>query len=317
MDLKQLEAFSAVMTVGSITGAGQVLGKSQPAVTRLIRDLEEALGFLLFERNGPKVTPTERAFQLAPEVDETLASVRQLRDSADHIAREESRELRLVATPALACSLAPAALRRLPDNLRPETIQLRSLVAEGVVKSVLSKTIDLGVVSLPLEHRGVDVHWIGEAPCVAVVASDSPLAGRPSLTVQDLADQHLISLSNPYRLRRRIDKAFEHHGLAPRIVETNASANAVHMARAGLGVAIVDPVAAYGSGLQDVSISQIEADIPFFFGVITPYAHPLTASARALIGALEDAARDLLPGFVRHELGAHNALLQRIHASDD
>lgn len=51
MDYRQLEAFSAVMTVGSITGAGQMLNRSQPAVTRLIRDLEDELGFQLFERN--------------------------------------------------------------------------------------------------------------------------------------------------------------------------------------------------------------------------------------------------------------------------
>lgn len=317
MDYRQLEAFSAVMTVGSITGAGQMLNRSQPAVTRLIRDLEDELGFQLFERNGPKVTPTHHAFQLRAEVEHALDGVRQIRQSAERLAEDETREIRIVATPAIAAGLAPAALARMPGALRPRHIQLRSQSAEAVVQSVLSKTIDLGVVSLPLEHRGIDVHWIGEAPCVAVVSSDSPLATQQALSLDQLAEQPLITLSNPFRLRRRIDRALARTPSGSEILETNSSLNAIQMARAGLGVALVEPVSAHGVRAQDVTVLPLDVDIPFFFGVITPYAHPLSAPARALIEALETLSRETLPGFVRHELGAHDALLKRIHAADD
>ncbi|MBN6151875.1 LysR family transcriptional regulator [Xanthomonas sp. AmX2] len=313
MDLRQLEAFAAVMSVGSITGAGQMLGRSQPAVTRLIRDLEDELGFLLFERNGPKVTPTDKAFLLQAEVEGTLAGVRQIRQRAERICQDETLEVRLVATPALAAGLVPAALARLPAETRPQHVQLRSLPAEQVVHAVLSRTMDLGVVSLPLEHRGVDVHWIGEAPCVAVLPAGSPLAAAPRLTLEALAGQTLITLANPFRLRRRIDKVLAGAPQPLHVLETNASLNATQMARAGLGIALVDPVSALGIPQDGVVVRPLEVDIPFFFGTITPYAHPLSASTRALIGSLEDTARALLPGFVRHELGAHDALLQRIH----
>ncbi len=313
MDLRQLEAFAAVMSVGSVTGAGQMLGRSQPAVTRLIRDLEDELGFLLFERNGPKVIPTDKAFLLQAEVEGALAGVRQVRQRAERICQDETREVRLVATPALASGLVPAALARLPAAVRAQHVQLRSLPAEQVVHAVLSKTIDLGVVSLPLEHRGVDVHWIGEAPCVAVLPADSSLAALPRIGLDALAGQTLITLANPYRLRRRIDKVLAAASQPLHVLETNASLNATQMARAGLGIALVEPVTALGIPQQGVVVRPLDADIPFFFGVITPYAHPLSATARALIGALEDSARALLPGFVRHELGAHDALLQRIH----
>jgi DNA-binding transcriptional LysR family regulator len=316
MDLRQLEAFAAVMSVGSITGAGQMLGRSQPAVTRLIRDLETELGLPLFERNGPKVTPTAQAFVLANQVEQVLAGARQVRLSADRLVNEEDQDLRLVATPALAAGLVPAALARLPDAFRPRRVNLRSQLAEGVVQSVLTNTVDIGVVSLPLEHRGVDVHWIGEAPCVAVVAATSALAAETSLSREALAGQPLITLANPYRLRRRIDQALA-GGPAPEILETNASLIATQMARAGLGVALVDPITALGSPLEGTVVLPIAIDVPFFFGVITPYARPLSSAARLLIGALEDTARAVAPGFVRHEMGAHDALLRRINATHD
>jgi len=313
MDLRQLEAFAAVMSVGSVTGAGQMLGRSQPAVTRLVRELEQALGCLLFERNGPKLTPTDKAFLLQAEVESTLAGIRQIRQRARHLNEEDTQEVRLVATPALAAGLVPAALARVPDALRARHIQLRSLPPEQVVHAVLSRTTDLGVVSLPLEHRGIDVHWIGEAPCVAVLPADSPLAAAACLRLDALAGQTLITLANPFRLRRRIDKVLADAPPSLHVLETNASLNATQMARAGLGIALVDPVTALGIAQEGIKVRPLDVDIPFFFGAITPYAHPLSASTRALIDALEAGAHALLPGFVRHELGAHNALLQRIH----
>jgi len=313
MDLRQLEAFAAVMSVGSVTGAGQVLGRSQPAVTRLIRDLEQDLGCLLFERNGPKLTPTDKAFLLQAEVETTLDGARQIRQRARRLSEEDTLEVRLVATPALAAGLVPAALARVPAALRARHIQLRSLPPEQVVHAVLGRVTDIGVVSLPLEHRGIDVHWIGEAPCVAVLPADSPLADAACLHLDALAGQTLITLANPFRLRRRIDNILAAAPSSLHVLETNASLNATQMARAGLGIALVDPVTALGITQEGLKVRPLEADLPFFFGAITPYAHPLSPSTLALIEALEASAHALLPGFVRHELGMHNALLQRIH----
>ncbi|MGO7465133.1 LysR family transcriptional regulator, partial [Rhizobium ruizarguesonis] len=49
-DIRQLEAFAAVMSAGSVTGAARLLGRSQPAVTRLIQDLEADSGYALLQR---------------------------------------------------------------------------------------------------------------------------------------------------------------------------------------------------------------------------------------------------------------------------
>jgi DNA-binding transcriptional LysR family regulator len=316
VDLRQLEAFAAVMSAGSVTGAGQMLGRSQPTVTRLIQELEQELGFALFERSGPKVTPTQKAFKLSAEVDSALQGVRHVQQRALNIARDENLSLRVVATPALAAGLVPPALARLPANLRPQQLQIQSLTPEGVVQAVLAKTVDLGVVSLPLEHRGLEVHWIGEAACVAVLAEDSPLASESVLSMQTLAQHTLISISNPFRFRRRINKAFEVTGTEPQhILETNTSLTAMQMARAGLGVALVDPFTAFGVPLTGVVVRPIESAVPFFFGLISAYASPLSEVAQALIETLQVSSQELLPGMIIHPASRHDALMQRIYAS--
>ncbi|WP_408005485.1 LysR substrate-binding domain-containing protein [Pseudomonas huanghezhanensis] len=187
------------------------------------------------------------------------------RRRAQHIAQEENRQIKLVAISALAAGLLPVALSRLPEHLRPHQIQLQSMSPENVVQAVLSKTMDLGAVSLPLEHRGLDIHWIGEAPCVAVLPADSELAAHAVLSMEVLVQQTLITMANPYRFRRRIDKAFQDAGgEPPRMLDTNTSLIAMQMARVGLGVALVDPFTAMGlSTAEVVVLAQLVAFLSY------------------------------------------------------
>jgi DNA-binding transcriptional LysR family regulator len=315
MDLRQLEAFAAVMSAGSVTAAGKMLGRSQPSVTRVIQELEQELGFALFERSGPKVTPTHKAFMMYAEVESALLGIRNIRQRAQHIAREENHQLKLVAISALALGLLPMALSRLPDNLRPQQIQLQSMTPENVVQAVLSKTMDLGAVSLPLEHRGLDIHWIGEAPCVAVLPANSELAAYEVLSMELLVQQTLITMANPYRFRRRVDKAFlDAGGSPPHMLDTNTSLVAMQMARVGLGVALVDPFTAVGVPLEGVVVRPIACNIPFFFGLISAFASPVSDVTRALIDEIAVSAKLLLPHMVMHEASVHDALLQSIYA---
>ncbi|AJE97300.1 LysR family transcriptional regulator [Pandoraea apista] len=314
MELRQLEAFAAVMSTGSITAAGRLLGRSQPAITRMIQELEAEIGYALFARSGPRVTPTEQGFLLFEDVEHVLAGLQQIRARADEIARGQSRPLHVAATSALAAGLVPAALA-LPGLARDTVqIQMRSTSPEQVVHAVLTGAADVGVTSLPLEHRGIVVHWIGEAACVAAVRSDDPLASYDRLPLAACVGRRIITMQNPYRLRRRLDQAFAQAGVAPvGLIETNASINAMTAVRAGLGVAVLEPVTAYGLPLADVAVRPIDADIPFFFGVITRDAREPSPAALAFVSALADAARNLLPDFAQRAATEHAQVLQSLY----
>ncbi|MCL7118973.1 LysR family transcriptional regulator, partial [Escherichia coli] len=82
----------------------------------------------------------------------------------------------------------------------------------------------------------------------------------------ELAGRRVITMANPYRLRRRLDAALGH---AAGAIETNSSVNALAAVRAGLGVSVLEPITAYGAPMAGVAIRPIDLDIPFFFGVIT------------------------------------------------
>ncbi|MEK6346729.1 MAG: LysR family transcriptional regulator [Burkholderia sp.] len=311
MELHQLEAFSAVMSAGSITGAGALLGRSQPAVSRQIQELETDLGYVLFDRHGPRVTPTRRAFQLYEEVERSLVGLRAIEARARAIGADAAEPVRIAATPALAAALVPAALARVAPDAHAPHYQLRSESAEHIVNEVLMRTADIGVVTLPIAHAGLEVHWIAETPCVAVLADTDPLAAQPRIALRDLAGRRIATVANRHRLRLRIDAALADARIdAGAFVETNASLNAVMTARAGLAVAIVDPATGIGTPVAGTVARPLDVAIPFCFGVVTPSGKAASPAVAAVLAALADATRTLLPATAFHDAAAHDALLR-------
>ena len=141
MELRQLEAFAAVMSTGSVTAAGRLLGRSQPAISRLLQELEAEIGYALFTRSGPRVTPTDQGFLLYDDVERALSSLQQIRGRAEEIARGQAQPLLLAATSALAAGLVPDALKRIEAQSGAARIQLRSASPERVVHAVLSLSL--------------------------------------------------------------------------------------------------------------------------------------------------------------------------------
>jgi len=318
MELRQLEAFAAVMSTGSVTGAAKLLTRSQPAITRLVQELEAEIGYALFARHGPRVTPTSQGFLLYEDAERALAGLRQIHTRAAEIARGDAQPLLLAATSALAVGLLPQALKRAEVQTGAVPIQLRTASPEQVLHAVLTGAVQLGACSLPLEHRGLQVHWIAQLACVAVLPQGDPLAALDTVPLAALAQRRLITMSNPFRLRHRLDAVLAQAGRAvdrrDALIETNSSINAQALVRAGLGVAVLEPLTAHGAPLPGVVVRPLDTDIPFFFGVITPQSRPLTAPVQALADALLEAAA-ALPGFVQHDLAAHATLLQYADAN--
>jgi DNA-binding transcriptional LysR family regulator len=126
LDPKQLEAFVAVLSVGSMTGAAKALGKSQPAVSRLIQDLEHELGFVLLHRNGPRISPTEQGIAFFAQAELFLAGLRTISERARQIESARPMPIEIAAVPALSSSLLPSALSKMDQSLLPLQMHIQS-----------------------------------------------------------------------------------------------------------------------------------------------------------------------------------------------
>lgn len=311
-DLRQLEAFSAVISAGSVTGAAKLIGKSQPVVTRLIQELETELGFDLFARHGRRVTPTQVGVDFYREVERLLASAERTRQRAADLASRQTEAIEIATTSSLASAVVPGALRLLRDRGQlPRNVLVRTQTPEEVIQTVAARGADIGIASLPIDHPAVDVKWIAEAHCVCVLPEDDPLAAEEVVEVAALSRRDLITPLNPYRILSRITAALERSDAHPaRVIRSNASLTAIQLARHGLGIAVIEPLSADALPLPGVVVRPLDVPIPFLWGIISPLGLPELPVAPHLIEALVAAGTRDLPGFRVRDVREIEAILK-------
>ena len=105
----------------------------------------------------------------------------------------------------------------------------------------------------------------GSARCPAwrALPSIDPLAKRQVIRLKDLGGRRLLTMANPYRLRRRVEEALERAGVVPgEVISTNASLTAIAMAKQSLGIAIVEPVLTSSVAVEGVVTRRLDVAIP-------------------------------------------------------
>lgn len=178
--LDQLLAFQAVATRGGFSAASAHLHKSQPAITKLVQNLEEELGVVLFDRSSYRAALTdagrlflERAESLLLRSDALYRYGRQLGGAAEVVVR-----LVLEAVTPLPCLLA--ALRETRARFPEVRYELRSERLTGVLEALNEGAADLVIGG----RHGLDLQTMvaqpyGEVRIVPVVHRDHPLAAIP------------------------------------------------------------------------------------------------------------------------------------------
>jgi DNA-binding transcriptional LysR family regulator len=106
-DLKQIRSFVAVAQLESFTRAASLLHVSQPALTVQIRNLEDALGLRLFDRNTRTVALTRIGRDLLPALQRILRDLDAVVAEARDVATQRRGIVRLAALPSFAAGILP------------------------------------------------------------------------------------------------------------------------------------------------------------------------------------------------------------------
>ncbi|MEU8969293.1 LysR family transcriptional regulator [Streptomyces monashensis] len=188
MDPHLLRTFVTVARLASFSAAARALGYTQSAVSQHIAALELDLGAPLLNRRP--VAPTAAGERLLEHAGPLLLRLEAARADVARMAAAPAPGLTLAATPT---ALGPAVLAALPPN----GVTVRVLAREEIPAAVATGDADLGLVaglaapSDPLRLPDVaplTTHGVAEEPVGVLLPAGHPLAGRPGLSLGDLAD---------------------------------------------------------------------------------------------------------------------------------
>ncbi|MBB6464865.1 DNA-binding transcriptional LysR family regulator [Aminobacter lissarensis] len=298
METRDLQTFLAVAASGSITKAADLLGRSQPSVTRTMQDLEAELGFELLQRNGRRVQLSEEGVAFEEEARRLLMSFTELAGRAKMIAAGKGRILQIVTTAAIGNGLIPAAMAELKDAQLPQETHVGQFLASTVAQEVRSGRAEIGFSSLPLDIPGLDVLRLYSAPVVVALNENDALAQLDVVPLSAFAGRRLATMLNPLRFQLHISRALAARGIETGpVIRTNTAYGALLIAHKTGVAAIVDPVTAYGLSLPGVVIRPIDMTVPFYWGVLVAKERPLRPVAQALMEAAEVVAERSIAGF--------------------
>jgi DNA-binding transcriptional LysR family regulator len=242
---RQIEAFRCLMSCGTTVAAARRMHITQPAVSRLIADLEDDLGFRLFNRAKGRLEPTTAAIRFQRAVEENFLGLERLRQVAETIRNEENEGLAIACMPVLSTSLLPQILKEF-FKLRPEVpVRIDTVGNAEVTVKLQDLKVDVAISLAFPAIAGIEVEPLLEADVLCALPADHPLAERDYITPQDLAEETIIGWLPNYPLSQNQEqKYFGHAGVSPRYnIRTHASHTRYAMVANGFGVSIVEPFA--------------------------------------------------------------------------
>lgn len=233
------------MLTGSTTAAAKTLHTSQPNVSRSIAQLEHLTGLRLFDRMPGRIVPTNDGLAFFKEVQRSFNGLRYLEDAASRIRRFSGGSLSLAAVQILAMGLVPRAVKELSAEFPESSISINIGHSSVVGQWVDDQTSDVGMVSHVNTAYGLKSEKLYEVDAVCIMPKGHRLTSKVVITPEDLAEEPFISLPQNEFGQSEVEDLFANAGVMRQVsIKTSYSLVTCALVAQGLGVAIVNPLAA-------------------------------------------------------------------------
>ncbi len=244
MELRHLRYFVAVAEAENVSRAALQLHVSQPGISRQIRNLEDEMGFPLFERGAKSLRLTAAGKVFMTEARAVLLRVEAAVNQARTVAQGGGGEIHVGYAPSLTVRILPPALRAFQDEFPGGRVALHDLSTEEMLAQLRQGRLQVALLVRPTRAmlRGLGFQELARYPMCVAVAPTHFLAKAKSISLRDLAREPLIGY-------RRADYPEYHADLRamfakvksrPRVTEEHDGVTSLVAAvEAGRGVALV------------------------------------------------------------------------------
>ena len=274
MKFRQLEALRAVVSTGTTMQAAEVLGLTQSAVSRLIGQLEESLGFALFDRHRGRLSITPEGQEFYVIAQRILREIDQVRETAVNIRTHRIGTLRIAAMPAIGTCMLPKPLQLVQQDYPNLKAVVDLKTRSELQHAIADREYDFGLATLPIAQQGVTVEPFCRVRAVMIMPPGHRLAGLEKVGIEDLDGESIISLSADTIIRYRTEELFTRHQIERRLVaEAQSTVMLGNMVALGMGVGIIHPfVAEHFAGKVDVR--PFHPAIEISYGLVYPEGSP-------------------------------------------
>ncbi|OON63394.1 LysR family transcriptional regulator [Massilia sp. KIM] len=315
---RDIDIFRVVMTSGSATRAGKLLGLSQSAVSMALRRLEEQAGLALFQRTGGKLLPTEEAQALLAEVQQHFIGMEVIEHRMRSLRQFGAGRVRIASFPGLGVGFVPRVLADLKAERERTLVSLQVMGSPEVRTRVLRGEVELGLVADSVALDGLEHALFAQYFGVVALPAGHPLARHAVLTPKQLSRYPFVALNPDDVTSMRLDAICRAHGVQLQtVVESSYTISLCELVRHGVGIGIVNPITAFdylGAGLVFRPFSE---RLDFAALTVWPADRPLAGFARNMLVAMRKRLeRDMAALREQMPAAARAVELHRFHRGD-
>lgn len=301
LDAAGLRVMRAIAQEGTFTAAAHALGYSQPAVSQMVRRLEERTGTVLVERSGRAVRLTEAGQVLARHAGQILEALERAEADVAAIAGLQSGVVRLMAFPSSSATLVPRALALLRREHPHIIVKFTEAEPPESLAAIRSGDVDLAV-AFSYEGTdpgrgeddltGLEVIDVLTDPVMLVLPKDHPMAAQEEVELADLAAETWIA--GCPRCRGHLLSLSHRAGFEPDVTfETEDYVAVLGLVAAGLGVALAPQLILHSVSHPDVVVRPVSPPSRRAVQIVTTPDLKRVPSVAALLQALCTSARAL------------------------
>jgi DNA-binding transcriptional LysR family regulator len=287
LNFRQTEILWAIVMAGSSSGAARLLNVSQPAVSKMLSQIEAQLGSSLFERVRGKLQPTEQVRLLFDEIAKAQKIMRRVNDIADSLTKEGGGALSLASIPSLAYAIVPGVIARFRLENPEIVVRLETGAVPEMIESVLQGEAELGLLVMLTDHPLLTVLPLFEGRMLAALPRNHPLAVKPLVSLANLSPYPHILVGSRMPFGMLTSSAFEQAGLPCRVcADVTNSLQACALVDAGVGVALVDEFTARNLSWLNVVTRPLKEKISLRTSIVHSRNRPPGPLAKRFIALL-------------------------------
>ena len=238
--MHQLRVFWEVAEASSFSAAAEKLHLTQPAITLQIKNLEDYYELKVFERIGKKILLTEEGKVLFDFANRILTLSRQAEEALTDLKGLSRGTLRIGTSFSFGDYYLPALLKAFHEKYSKISIQVSTGNTSQIIENTLLHKNDIAFVAYHPGNDGLVVREFMSDILVAIIPNQHKLAGRESITLNELNGEPLILREQGSSNRRTVDATFKKKRISPSIIMESASTSAIKkMVESGAGISIL------------------------------------------------------------------------------
>jgi DNA-binding transcriptional LysR family regulator len=240
-EIKHLSTFVAVAEELNFHRAAERLTMAQPAVSRIVLELEDRMGVKLLERTTRKVRLTEAGRYLLEEAQEILGRIDMAENTARLLASGTKAILRIGYTTITGHSLVPDITREFRNTNPDVRLDLTYLTSPEQRDRILQDEIDLGFIEGSFHSSEIETRPIVRHKLMVLMPPLHPLAAKPEITIGDLASERLVMGTSAEwpTFRRIVVDVFQNAGHMLNVGQEASSLTGIlGLVTAGVGITV-------------------------------------------------------------------------------